>query len=242
MRAVSGPEHRTNMATRLNPLTLLLCAVLVACDAADNEPSERSDSSGRDTSAAAAADTTPASTPDVETWLANRYGPESGVVEYEVINGGERTSETVYFEDHGLREARYRQLGSGTGALQHITIVDSGDVAVLGPGDRKALRYRWKADPNTALPNFLNMTPEMRSMFSVEELADRRVLERQCGGYRLHAGGTQSDVWVWEGIMLYGELQAVPEKGIQPMIVRAISLETDVPVPDGKFRIANGSR
>src|SRR5690606_23492441 len=129
--------------------------------------------------------------------LVDRYGPESGIIEYEVRSGAEQTSQTWYFDRHGLREARYWRLDDGVDPPTHITLIDSAQVTVLGPGDAVPLRAPWRPDPNTAMPNFRRLTPEMRRLFALEELPGKTVLGKTCAGYRLKIGGTVSDVWVW---------------------------------------------
>ncbi len=37
--------------------------------------------------------------------------------------------------------------------------------------------------------------------------------------------------------MLYGEIQGAPDKRIEPVVMRAVSLQTDVPVPEEKFML-----
>lgn len=220
--------------SRYRPIAILLISLILS--ACGGEQEEMKEAQSRHDTTTAQTHTSD-STPDYNAWLADRYGPESGIVEYEVRSGGQATSQTWYFDSHGVREARYWRLDDGADPPTHITIIDNGELIVLGPGDPKPLRSAWRPDPNTALPNFRHLTPEMRSLFAIEELPAKEVLGKTCSGYRLKIGETTSDVWVWEGILLYGEIQGAAEKKIDPVIMRATSLKTDQAIPEEKFRV-----
>lgn len=218
---------------------MLILSILIGCGP------EKEEGAGSDTADTAADNLIPLHRPDsvrntkteADIWLADRYGPESGIIDYEVRSGEQRTTQTWYFREHGAEEARYWRLDDGADPPTHITVIEGGYVSVRGPGDAAPVRSPWRADPNTAMPNFRNLTPEMRRVFEMQELPEKTVLDRTCTGYRLKIGGTVSDVWVWEGIMLYGEIQGAPDKRIEPVIMRAVSLQTDVPVPKEKFAL-----
>lgn len=220
---------------RYRPIVILFVSLIISACGGEEAQEMKEAQPGRDTAAtqASASD----STADYNAWLADRYGPESGIVEYEVRSGGQSTSQTWYFDQHGLREARYWRLDEGADPPTHITVIDNGALIVRGPGDPKPLRSVWRPDPNTALPNFRSLTPEMQRLFAIEELPAKEVLGTTCSGYRLKIGETISNVWVWEGILLYGEIQGAAEKKIEPIIMRARSLKTDLPIPEEKFRV-----
>lgn len=233
---------REKSARRTGFRFILVSAVIIQAGCGQDRPSV--ENGGNDTAAndpallhlPDSAGTGTAKT-EADIWLADRYGPESGIIDYEVRSGEQRTTQTWYFRKHGAEEARYWRLDDGADPPTHITVIDGGYVSVRGPGDAAPVRSPWRADPNTAMPNFRNLTPEMRRLFELQELSERTVLDRTCAGYRLKIGGTVSDVWVWEGIMLYGEIQGAPDKRIEPVIMRAVSLQTDVPVPAEKFAL-----
>ena len=174
---------------------------------------------------------------DQEAWLANRYGPAAGRVEYEIRSGETTTRRTTYFAEHGFREAHYLNFGTEQNPLQHITIIDRGKIAAKGPGDPEPLLGAWQPDPHQTLPNFRNLTQEMRNLFGLEELASKNILGKECEGYRLNIGESVSEIWVWEGIMLYSEIKGAPDKHIPSMVVQAVSIDTSRVPNDRQFSI-----
>ena len=69
-----------------------------------------------------------------EAWLADRYGPESGVVELVVESDGEETRQVRYFADHGRREALY-WYAFGDENAPHVTITKNDSAYFRGPAN-----------------------------------------------------------------------------------------------------------
>ena len=209
--------------------------VFLSCSSKESErPKETNVSLATDSSVVAL---TVALTPDQQTWLANRYGPESGIIKYEVKSGGTTTHRTTYFTEHGLREAHYLNFGTEQSPLQHITILDRGEIIAQGPGDPEPLQAPWRPDPNRALPNFRNLTDDMRKLFNLKELPSKTLFGKECKGYSLMIGKSITDIWIWEGVMLYSEIKGAPGKKIPPMIIQAISIDTSAQPEDRTFSI-----
>ncbi|MGE3799495.1 MAG: hypothetical protein AB7H80_00590 [Candidatus Kapaibacterium sp.] len=217
--------------------TVLLSTLLFSCSSNEKPEGEaevKDTGSAIDTSIAAAGEgDRPA---ELQMWFGDRYGPEAGSVVYDVTMGETTTKRTSYFAEHGFREAHYLNLSEGKSAPQHITVIDSGKIIAKGPGDPKPLTATWRPDPNQSLPNFRHLTDGMRQLFQLEELPSKEFLGKECRGYRLKVGKSVSDVWVWEGIMLYNEIKGEPGEDIPPMIVRATSLNTTAP-PEEVFHV-----
>jgi len=177
---------------------------------------------------------------ETDRWLRGRYGPASGIVRLQVGAGEEKTLQVRYFERHGATAALHWYFGPNERAPSYVAIVDNGRITKHGPGDSVAVQTDWKADPNTTMPNFRALTSEMRNMFKLKELPARTFLNRKCDGYRLTVGSAVSDVWVWEGIMLYGEMQGSADGTVQPVVVRAISVDTTSTIPPEVFELPDG--
>lgn len=177
---------------------------------------------------------------EADQWLEGRYGPGSGTVVLEVQASGQTTRQVRYFEDHGAKDALRWYLGNDERGPIYYTIVQDGKVTMYGPGDSTATRMDWKPNPNTAMPNFQRLTSEMREMFEIKELPEKKVLDRTCTGYRMKVGRMISDVWVWEGIMLHGEIQGSADGSVEPIVIDAVSIDTASAVPPDAFSLPQG--
>ena len=230
------------LSTAILFVSLFLGTGLVSCSS-EEKPQETME--GRDTTPVADTSSRSASGDnlpnELQTWFGDRYGPAVGTVKYEVTIGETTTGRTSYFADHGLREAHYLNLTEEKNAPQHITIIDSGKIIAMGPGDPKPLRATWHPDPNQTLPNFRHLTDDMRELFRLEELPSKEILGKESRGYRLQIGNSISDVWVWEGIMLYSEIKGGEGVTMPPMTIRAISVDTSSRPGKAYFTIAGSN-
>ncbi len=173
-----------------------------------------------------------------EAWLADRYGPESGVVELVVESDGEETRQVRYFADHGRREALY-WYAFGDENAPHVTITKNDSVYFRGPADPAPQVQPWTSDLPIAMPNYRNLNEAMKRRYSLKEIEGKTVLDRETRGYELRSGPVVSRVWEWEGIMLYGEIDGLPEQNIEPVTIRATTLDLEADIPDERFTIAN---
>ena len=73
------------------------------------------------------------------------------------------------------------------------------------------------------------MTDTMRGMFALRDLPSKTILGREAKGYQMTIGETVSQIWVWEGIMMQGEIQGNAAKKIDPMVVRVTAIDTTRP-------------
>lgn len=221
------------MAQPLTLLTALLPLLLLACTAEEPKQEASDGAHSRDTTQATAVLSADSSRGNP--WLVDRYGPEHGIVRLEVEMGRQKTTQVRYFTQHGERDAVYWYSGVSEDGPAFVTITDNEQFITRGPGDSAATITPWRPDPNLTVPNFRNLTDEMRRTFALEELSGKTVLGKECSGYRLKIGSTISNMWVWEGVMLYGEIQGTPDGKIEPVIIRAVSLDTEAEVPETVF-------
>lgn len=208
-----------------------LLALLVGCGDTKPGTDETNDTT-------TAADTTPLDKPlsvdpasqDADDWLDDRYDPEHGTITLEVTTGGSTTIQKKYFTDHGAREALHWFYGGreAEGAV-YRSLVENGTITYRGPADTAVMRQPWRADPAVTLPNFRHMTDTMRGMFALRDLPSKTILGRESQGYQMTIGETVSQIWVWEGIMMQGEIQGNEAKGIDPMLVRVTAIDTTRP-------------
>ncbi len=210
---------------------IVLAMALMACDEAEESKGEAS----VDSTASVADESTydsAALSPDV--WLADRYGPEQGMIELEFETAGEKTTQIRYFRDHGRTEGLY-WYANGPDSKPFASVLHDDVFRFRGVADTKVEEVRWSPDLPIALPNFRNLNDAMRVKYDLEELESREYLGRETKGYLLKSGNSTSRLWVWEGILLYGEVNGVSSQGIDPMVIRATSLDVETPVGDEKF-------
>lgn len=173
-----------------------------------------------------------------EVWLADRYGPENGVVELVVESEGEETRQVRYFRDHGRTEALY-WYAFGDDNAPHVTITKNDSVYFRGPADAAPQVQPWTSSLPIAMPNFRNLNDAMTAKYSLKEIEGKTLLDREAHGYELRSGPVVSRVWTWEGIMLFGEIDGHPEQNIKPITIRATDLQVDVDIPDERFVLGN---
>ena len=187
------------------------------------------------------AESTPAVDPaqnSPEAWLADRYGPESGVVELVVESEGEETRQVRYFRDHGRTEALY-WYAFGDDNTPHVTITKNDSVYFRGPADPAPQVQPWTTSLPIAIPNFRNLNDAMTTKYGLKEIEGRTILGREAHGYELRSGPVVSRVWTWEGVMLYGEIDGHPGENIKPITIRATDLQVDADIPDERFTLVN---
>ncbi len=171
-----------------------------------------------------------------DAWLGNRYGVPSGTIVVDLELSGSKTRQVRYFRDNGRTEAMYTYVG-GEDSKPAVGVLMNDTLEVRGPADERSILQPWRHDGPSALPNFNNLTQEMRDAFQMEDLETREFLGKEAKGYRLKSGELISSLWVWEGIILYGEVGAAADLGVEPMIHRVVSLDTETPIADEKFVI-----
>lgn len=215
--------------TKLMTIALLtfipmVSSMLVGCGEEDADPAT---GEAADSTAATGSETTVddgAAPSGADVWLADRYGPESGTILFEVTSGGETTLRRQTFADHGRTEKLEWWLTSGRPTGPRFVSLIRGDTLYFrAPADSIVQVRPWSSDLPTVLPNFRNLTDEMRSRYSLEEIDEtKEILGRELTGYSLTSDGATSRIWVDDGVMLYGEVDGIPEQGIDPMIVKAV--------------------
>ena len=169
-----------------------------------------------------------------EVWLADRYGAEQGTIELELSTEGEVTRQVRYFRDHGRTESLY-YYATGPDNSPFVSVLKDDILRFRGVADKEVQEVPWSPELPVSMPNFRNLNDAMRKKYDLETIESREYLGREAEGYVLKSGVTTSKIWVWEGILLYGEVGAAPAQGIEPMVVRATSIDIESPVSDDKF-------
>lgn len=150
-----------------------------------------------------------------ETWLKDRYGPETGTIVYDVVSEGMSYKEIVYFTDHGERQAVHVDEGFDRPTHRSVETMDS----VFGQSidDEEASGRPWWSELDIQRPNYNRMTRAICDYFNIKPLATRTYLGRKAKGYASEKSDwSQGPVkaWVWKGIVLYEEEGWGGERGM----------------------------
>ena len=182
------------------------------------------------------------STADIEGIKYKRYKYKSGFIEYK-FTGDQTGSETLYFDDYGMKVAKYTnatlKFGKAVTPINKLDLIKNG--------------YQFIID---LLTNTGNRTPDptLNSLEEGEE-HDLTKLEEETlielGAMKIGTevvAGKKCDVWempninmkiwLWEGFTLRNTTK-IP--GLSEINLVAWDVKMDIPVPEDKFRIPLGA-
>jgi hypothetical protein len=148
-------------------------------------------------------------------------------------------NQTMYIDDHGRRTATYTTVEmtmfGETIRMSSVEIYRDGWQYNIDLDEGTGTRTR-RARPLTgsAVPDVARLTAEMRDRYKFKELGRKEILGRMCDGYEMEAMGMKIVTWNWHNIPMYSETDM---GGTEPMVMRVVSIETDVAVPSDKFDV-----
>ena len=229
---------------RALPLLLLAGTILGSCGRSDQEPSTTSDPrgstsvgglAGEDTSAGA--DTARDSQSGTIAGPDRKYGLKSGIIRYR--NSVLDREQIFYFDDYGRREALYDVIPPGAVGKEspYVAIIQvEGSRQMFDLQSRRGSKRKTHNEPGAILgtiPDVWKTIPISRKARQADDLPPRTVLGKETEGYTFQETGQAGSykVWVWNQIPLYSEIQLTEE----PLIFEAISIEENVPIPQGIF-------
>lgn len=207
---------------------LLLTLPLAACKGRDSAPATHANPATSSASAAPAARTFPAKSGIVE-WKANLLG-ETNVV--------------AYIDDYGARRATYTTMKltilDNTTVKHIVEIEEGGWVTKFNPDSGTGERRRGSGSGMAAMASAMKpsdvaqLTAEDRARYKFQELPARTILGKEAKGYAMEMMRMKMRGWSWENIPMRMEADM---GGKEPMVMEAIRLELDVPVPADKFAV-----
>jgi hypothetical protein len=163
-----------------------------------------------------------------------RYGVKSGIIEATIDFMGQQKL-TTYFDDYGAKEATYATSTTESGVSNSISVTANGYRVDYNAEKREGTKMK----ATGMLPGVaLDATPEslteaQKAKYNVKELPARDVLGKKTKGYEMSITGVQMKMWLWNGIPIYTENYIGGRS--TPIIMKATSIKTDVPVPSEKF-------
>ena len=169
------------------------------------------------------------------------YEVKSGIVTFEntIMQG---INQIFYFDDYGKKEARYTAMDMEAMGQK----ISTGNVEIHI--DSFLIQYDLQSKEGTKIishislggakeipKNFSELPPEFIKDYQLKELGTKEVLGKECIGYEATAFNIKTEVWVWNGIVLYSRIFL--SKDEKPTELRASKLEINVPIPNDKFQV-----
>jgi len=167
-----------------------------------------------------------------------RYVMESGIVEYK-ISGSQNGTETLYFEEYGMKEAKYTDVTIDMFGMKQI----NKQVVYLDG----YWQYTVNPDNNTGTKREDEMLKQlvessedqdlnevgMKMFVSMggEKIGTEQFQEKNCEVWQLESMGTK--IWLWNFIPLKTEIDMMGMK----ITYEAVSFYFDKNIPDDKINI-----
>ena len=169
-----------------------------------------------------------------------KYEIKSAIIKKEVVAMGQKFEAVTYIDDFGQKESAEITLKNGIadGVDKHIrTIADGSSVINVDLDLNVANRMNLPDKPI----NYLQLTPEIREKYKIEETGEEKITGKLCQKYSFEVtqmGQTmQIKTWVWKGIVLKSEMSG---NGMVVSIETATEIQEDVDVPADKLIVPEG--
>lgn len=165
-----------------------------------------------------------------------KYDLRSGVVRY--TNSILKREQIFYFDDYGRKEALYDVIPNGdAGSVPYYAIIQAdGKRKIFDMQKHTGSVSNMTREPGAILgtiPDVWNTVPIIKKAREADDLPPREILGKPTEGYQFQATGNAGSykVWLWKRIPLYAEIRLDEE----PLLLEAVSIEPDIPIPADKF-------
>jgi len=164
-----------------------------------------------------------------------RYQVESGIIEYSV-RGAKNGKEVVYFDQWGMREAKYSTIIENGFQQNHLMNLQDKEWTYIIDFDKRIANKRQNENIKKFFEDVdreavVDMTPLLMASQGAEKLYLDMFNGNECDVWVVEKTGTE--IWLWKGIVV----KKVDKKKGHITIYEAIKIEADVPVPEQKFLI-----
>jgi hypothetical protein len=169
------------------------------------------------------------------------YDSKSGIITYEINFLGKQT-QVLYFDDWGKKEAKY-----STTELEMMGMKSKNEEVEINC-DGFTTKYDVEKKLGTKMKSigalgsakgfpsdFENLTKEIMDQYKMKDLGKKDILGKQAKGFEMDLMGMKSEVWIWNNVPLYTKVFLT--KDSEPMEIKAVKIEMDVPIPAEKFQV-----
>ena len=164
-----------------------------------------------------------------------RYQIESGIIEY-TISGAQKGKEIVFFDQWGMREAKYTEIERPRLGTQHLlTLVDGLWVYTIDL-DKKIGNKSEHAIIKGLLSRLSDNSQVDISLAIIKEMGGKKsgqgdVIDKNCDIWEIER--LASTLWIWKGIPLQNQIQMPNTK----IVISAKEIQEQVSIPESKFRV-----
>lgn len=145
-----------------------------------------------------------AQVPSVPSLTPHFYALEQGTIEYE-ISGAARGKETLYFDQWGMRQARYKMLeAQRMGSSNTVTLNLGAEIVLMDPdknlGQKKEDVKLKEVLGSMKADDVQLIAVKLLTVLGGKKVGDEKVLDRPCEVWETAA--LKMKTWLWNGIAL----------------------------------------
>lgn len=167
-----------------------------------------------------------------------RYGEESGIITYE-YTGMQTGKETIYFDQWGMREAKYTQaslkISGVTQKKDEVAIIDNDWVYTADLSKKTGIKTKNQmlkqlmANANTT--DMAELGKKMLTAMGGKKTGTEEIAGKTCEVWEV--ASTKTKIWIWKSITLKTETNIM---GLSYTMV-AKEVKTGVSIPADKFKV-----
>jgi hypothetical protein len=236
-------------------MTFLISALLTACNSTEDKSGSDGDNAtenanGTDESGAAVETGSAGQNTGAGDQLADdasdysgprRYPVKSGIVKYE-LTGNHSGSEVLYFEDYGMREAKFTKrtitMGGQTQSSSELLLITPEHMYTISLDRKEGIQSRspFSGDflAKSGAKNFRELGKMMLEQMGGKIIGTETIAGKECEVWEMKDAGAKS--WMWNDIPL--KIEAKPMN--MSLLSTATSIETDVAIAADKFKVPAG--
>jgi hypothetical protein len=169
-----------------------------------------------------------------------KYEIKSAIIAKETVAMGQKFEGVNYIDDFGQKESVEITIKNGIapGVDKHIrTLMEGNAVVNIDLDLKQSNRMELPEKP----VNYLQLTPEIKEKYKIEEKGEEEIAGKSCRKYALEMtqmGQTlHINTWVWKGVVLKSETIS---NGMTVMTETATEIQENIPVPEEKFTVPKG--
>ena len=166
-----------------------------------------------------------------------RYQINSAVVEF-ALAGAQNGTETLYFTDYGVREAKYTtseiKLAGITQKTNKVTILEREMIYSIDLDKRTGTKMKNPMYEKFVGKDATEVGEKMMKSMGAQKTGTEVILDKTCDVWEVKNLGSKT--WIWNGIPLKTETKMM---GMQ-MAITATQIEAEANIPKEKFEIPAG--
>lgn len=167
---------------------------------------------------------------------AERQGPfelEQGMVEMNMDMAGMPAKMTLYFNEHGKRQATFVSMEMMGQKMESVTLLEGGYATSWESSSKVGTRMKSNGVNAGPMELIAALTDERKKGLNYKEIDSREILGHPASGFSIDSAGARMKVWHWKGIPLLIEMEAQGRN----FKIEATRLDTDTEVPAERLSV-----